>query len=318
MPATSATVAAGKAAPRPAPKSALARKLPWNDKAGRFSPLKAITVALMPLPALYLLYASIYIGLGAQPIVGALEFVGRWTLWFLMITLAITPARRLFDWGKLIQVRRIIGLTALYYILLHFALNVANDGFNPVFVVSEILLRVYLTIGITAIFGLVLIGITSTDGWIKQMGAIAWSRQHRIIYVIGFLGYLHYYMQAKLDVTDPVLYSGMFLWLMGYRIMARLGWKQGFFPLLTLAVAAALATAVAEAGWYQLVRPGIGARVILANFDFKLGLRPAWWILILGLAITIASEAWLRFKAWWSPKPERPERPVRAARPVQA
>jgi sulfoxide reductase heme-binding subunit YedZ len=84
--------------PRP-PASALARKLPWNDKAGRLSPLKAVTVALMPLPAIYLLTAYVTVGLGPRPTIEALHFIGRWTIWFLLIALAITPARRLFDWS---------------------------------------------------------------------------------------------------------------------------------------------------------------------------------------------------------------------------
>ena len=316
MPANTATVAEakGKPAARPQPKSALSRKLPWNDKAGRFSPLKALIVALAPLPALYLLYASVYLGLGAQPIIEALHFVGRWTLWFLLMTLAVTPFRRLLDWGKLIQIRRILGLTVLYYILLHFSLYIVDDGYDLRFVASEILLRVYLTIGISAIFGLIFLGVTSTDGMIKRMGAVAWNRSHRIVYVVGFLGFLHYYMQAKADVTEPVLYSGLFFWLMEYRIMAKLGWKQGFVPLLLLSIVVALTTAFVEAAWYQALRPGIWQRVLLANFDFTLGLRPAWWVLIAGLAVTVASVIWLRFKAWWSPRQVSAPRPPRPAR----
>src|SRR4029078_5214386 len=159
------------------------------------SPLKAITVALMPLPALYLAYAAVFIGLGPRPLTEALHFIGRWTIWFLLITLAITPARRLFDLPKLIQIRRIIGLTALYYILLHFSLFIVDSGFNLVVDGSEIALRICLTLGFTAILSLVALGVTSTDGMVRRMGATAWNRLHRIIYVTGFLGFLHYYMQ---------------------------------------------------------------------------------------------------------------------------
>jgi methionine sulfoxide reductase heme-binding subunit len=291
-----------------AQKSPLARKLPWNDKAGRFSPLKAITVALMPLPALYLAYAAVFIGLGPRPLTEALHFIGRWTIWFLLITLAITPARRLFDLSKLIQIRRIIGLTALYYILLHFSLFIVDSGFNLIFVGSEIALRIYLTLGFTAILSLVALGVTSTDGMVRRMGAVAWNRLHRIIYVTGFLGFLHYYMQAKADVTEPVLYSGLFFWLIGYRIMAKLGWKQGFVPLLVLSVTTAIVTALVEAGWYQAMRPGIGIRVLLANFDVAIQVRPAWWVLASGLVVSFAVEIWRRVGNVRAPRPARTAR----------
>jgi sulfoxide reductase heme-binding subunit YedZ len=303
MAADSATVAAKpvvRKAP-PAPKSALARKAPWNDKTGRFAPLKAITVALAPLPALYLLYASIFIGLGPRPTIEALHFIGRWTIWFLLITLAITPARRLFDWSKLIQIRRIVGLTALYYILLHFCLYIVDSAFNLWFVANEIVLRIYLTISFTAILGLIALGVTSTDGMIKRMGPVAWNHLHNTIYVIVFLGFLHYYMQSKADVTEAVLYSGLYFWLIGYRVMAKfLGYKEGFVPLLVLSIAAAVTTALVEAAWYQGMRPGFGIRVLQANltlpqyyetaWDFALQVRPAWYVLAAGLLVTVASE----------------------------
>jgi sulfoxide reductase heme-binding subunit YedZ len=271
-------------------KSALARKLPWNDKAGRFAPLKALTLVLLPVPALVLLYNTLTVGLGARPAIEANHFLGDWTIYFLLITLAVTPARRLFEVSRLIQVRRMIGLTALFYILLHVTLYIVDSAFNLVFVAQEIVLRIYLTIGFVAVMGLVALGVTSTDGMVKRLGAPAWNRLHQIIYVIGFLAFLHYYMQAKADVTRAVLLSGFYFWLMGYRIMARLGYKQGFLPLVVLAVAAALTTAFAEAGWYQLVRPGIGMRALLANLDLSVDIRPAWWVLAAGLAVAVAAE----------------------------
>jgi sulfoxide reductase heme-binding subunit YedZ len=307
----------------PAPPTTLQRKLPWNDKAGRFAPLKAATLALLPLPALYLLYAWIFIGLGPRPDIEALHFIGRWTIWLLLATLAVTPARRLFDWSKLIQIRRMVGLAALYYILLHVTLYVVDSGFNLAFVASEIVLRIYLTIGFTAILGLIALGVTSTDGMIKRMGAVAWNHLHNIIYVIGFLGFVHYYMQSKLDVTEAVLYSGLFLWLIGYRIMAKLGWKDGLVPLLILSAAAAAATALAEAGWYEANRPGIGLRAFMGNFrfptdvggfDFLIQIRPAWWVLLAGLLVTAAAEVSRRVRNARNPPPPKAVRPPRPAR----
>jgi sulfoxide reductase heme-binding subunit YedZ len=88
-----------------ATRKPLRAKLPWNDKAGRFAPLKAVTLVLICLPALWLLYRSLFLALGPRPVTEAIHRLGDWTICFLLITLAVTPARRLFDLSKLIQVR---------------------------------------------------------------------------------------------------------------------------------------------------------------------------------------------------------------------
>ena len=268
----------------------LASRLPWNDRAGRFSALKAATLVLVALPALWLLYRTLFLGLGARPLIEAIHKMGDWTIYFLLVTLAITPARRLFDWNKLIHIRRIVGLTALAYILVHLGLYIVDSRLDLGFVAREIVLRIYLTIGFAAILGLVALGVTSTDGMIRRMGGKAWNRLHALIYVIAPLAILHYYMQSKIDVTQPVLMSGFYFWLMGYRLMARRGYKQGAIPLVLLTVAAALLTALTEAAWYGLAT-GVGwQRVILANLDFSYTIRPAWWVLAAGLAVTLVSE----------------------------
>jgi sulfoxide reductase heme-binding subunit YedZ len=268
----------------------IAGKLPWNDKAGRFAPLKATTLVLVALPMLWLLYRALFLGLGARPITEAIHRVGDWTVYFLLITLAVTPARRLLDWPKLIQVRRILGLSALACILVHFTLYVVDSKLDLAFVAKEIALRVYLAIGFTALLGLIALGLTSTDGMIRRLGGARWNRLHRLVYAIGFLGILHYTMQSKADVSQPVIMSGFFFWLMGYRLMARHGYKDGLVPLLSLSVAAALLTVIAEAAWYGLMT-GVGAsRVLLANLGFGFGLRPAWWVLAAGLSVTLVAE----------------------------
>jgi sulfoxide reductase heme-binding subunit YedZ len=179
----------------------------------------------------------------------------------------------------------------LTYILAHFSMFIIDSNFDLVVVAREIVLRIYLTIGFTAILGLIALGVTSTDSMVRRMGARNWNRLHRLVYVIGFLGFLHFYMQAKADVTEPVLVSGFFFWLMGYRIMARFGYKDGLVPLVVLSFASALTTALAEAAWYGVMRPGIDAAMVLgANLDFTYQVRPAWWVLAAGLAVAAASE----------------------------
>ena len=273
-----------------AAQASIAGKLPWNDRAGRFAPLKAVTLVLVSLPALHLLYRTVTGGLGPRPLTEAIHTLGDWTIYLLLITLAVTPARRLFDWGKLIQVRRILGVAALLYILTHFTLYVVDSRLDLAFVAAEIAKRIYLLIGFTALLGLVALGVTSTDGMVKRLGAIRWNRLHRLVYVITALGILHYYMQSKVDVSQPVLMTGFFFWLMGYRLMASRGYKEGLLPLLVLSVTAALLTAAAEAAWYGIAT-GIGAwRPLLANLDFSYSIRPAWWVLAAGLGVTLASE----------------------------
>jgi sulfoxide reductase heme-binding subunit YedZ len=294
--ATHATATASSA-PRPAARpKPLAAKLPWNDKAGRFAPLKAATLALLCLPALWLGYRFVFVGntgpfgVGPRPITEAIHRLGDWTVYFLLITLAVTPARRLFDWSKLIQVRRMIGIAALTYILGHFTLFLFDSKWDLVFVTREIVFRIYLTIGFTAILGLIALGLTSTDGMIRRMGAREWNTLHNLIYPIVALAILHYYMQSKVDVTQPVLMSGFYFWLMGYRLLARYGYKDGLVPLLLLSVSSAILTALAEATWYG-VATGIGFwRPLMANLDLSFQIRPAWWVLFAGLAVTMIAE----------------------------
>lgn len=274
----------------------IAGKLPWNDKAGRFSLLKTSVLILVSLPMLWLLYRTLFIGLGARPVTQAIHRVGDWTVYLLLITLAVTPSRRLFNLPKLILVRRILGLAALAYILTHFGLYIVDSKLNLWFVAKEIVLRIYLTIGFVAILAMVALGVTSTDGMIRRLGGIRWNRLHKLIYLSAFLGILHYYIQSKIDVSQPVIMSGFFFWLMGYRLMARYGYKDGLLPLLSLTVATGLLTVIVEWTWYELMTGLGGTRVFLANFGFGFGVRPALWVIGAGLAVTLVAEFRRRFR----------------------
>lgn len=269
---------------------AVAGKLPWNDKAGRFSPLKSSVLVLVSLPMAWLLYRALFLGLGGRPVTEAIHRVGDWTVYLLLISLAVTPARRLLDWPKLIQVRRMLGIAALTYIIAHFLLFIVDSKFDLIFVTREIVLRFYLTIGFVALVGLIALGVTSTDAMIRRLGAARWNRLHKLIYFITPLAILHYYLQSKVDVSQPVLMSGFFFWLMGYRLMARYGCKDGLIPLLALSVATAALTVTVEAAWYEMMTGLGGSRVLFANLGLGFGIRPAWWVLAAGLAVTAVAE----------------------------
>ena len=131
--------------------------MPWTDRAGRFSPLKAAVLTALLIPGLWLLLALWTTGiaqkplLSARPITDAIHETGDWAIRFLWISLAVTPLRRIAQWPKLIQVRRMIGVGAFCYALAHFLLYMLDLKFALGRIVSEVALRIYLTIGFAAL-----------------------------------------------------------------------------------------------------------------------------------------------------------------------
>jgi methionine sulfoxide reductase heme-binding subunit len=271
----------------------------WNDRAGRFSPLKLATLLIAIAPGLWVAYSWAMDDLGAKPLTEAIHEIGIWAVRFLVATLAIRPARRLLNWPKIMTVRRMLGVTTMVYALIHLSLYIFQQHFNLLFVASEIALRFYLTIGFVALLGLVALGWTSTDGWIKRLGGQRWQLLHKSVYVIGVLALYHFALQLKIDVTQAVLMTGLFAWLMGYRVIEARRWPVNLLSLTLLSLAAGLGTALIEAAWYA-VGTGIQASLILqANLDFSTDIRPAWWVLAAGLAASLLflGRSWLKARA---------------------
>ena len=261
---------------------------PWRDRAGRVSGLKLATFLFALAPGLWFAGAYAADALGPKPITALLHGTGEWAVRFLLLSLAVTPLRRIANAPKLILVRRMLGLTVLAYALIHLMLYVVDQNFVLTKVVSEIATRIYLTIGFVALLGLVVLGVTSTDGMIRRLGK-AWPRLHKAVYTIAVLGLLHYYLQAKIDVSDPVFWTGAFLLLMGWRAMQRFRWPTNPLTLTGLAVFAALATALLEATWYGLASGVPASLVLSANLEFPDTIRPAWWVLGLGLCVPVVN-----------------------------
>ena len=268
--------------------SAAALPLPWLDRAGRLSPLKLAAFLACIGPALYLACAYALDALGAKPITALIHGTGEWTVRILLASLAVSPLRRIADWPRLINLRRMLGVTAMAYASAHLALYVVDQNFVLTKVVTEIALRTYLTIGFAALLGLIALGATSTDSAIRTLGP-NWHRLHRLVYTIAVLGLVHYFLQSKIDVTDPVFWSGLFLLLMGWRAIRRFKLPERPWTLLLLAVTAGLVTAGLEAAWYGLAS-GVPADLVLgANFDVSGPIRPAWWVSAVGLILPALS-----------------------------
>lgn len=257
---------------------------PWLDRAGRLSLLKLAVFCALFAPGLHIAVAWSLDALGAKPLTEALHRTGDWAVRFLLLSLAVTPLRRIGNWPKLILVRRMLGLAALAYALVHLTLYVVDQKYDLARVVSEIALRIYLTIGFCALLGLAVLGATSTDRAIRRLGG-RWQSLHRIVYGIAVLALVHFFLQSKVDVTQAVLMTGFFVLLMLYRAMHRAGVPTAPVPLFGLAFASAVATALIEAGWYGL-KTGVSPWPVLqANLDFEYSIRPAWWVLAVGIGL---------------------------------
>ena len=263
---------------------------PWQDYSGRTSPFKlAIFVALFG-PALWTALSFAMGWLQPQPFTAAIREIGLWTIRLIFIALAITPLRGVLQWPRLILVRRMVGVSACAYALTHLTLYTADQNFDFSKVASEIALRIYLTIGFTAVLGLALLAATSTDGMVRRLGR-RWQTLHRLVYLIALLAVVHFWMQAKLEVWEPTVMAGIYAWLMGYRLLLRFVAVRGRVPLLwlgPLGILAAVLTGVGEAGYFWMVRGVNPLRVIPANWSLVTGVRPAAVVLGLALAVTAA------------------------------
>ena len=264
---------------------------PWRDRRGRFLPFTAAVLAAVFIPGALYAYWLATDDLGARPIMEAIHATGLWAIRLLMISLAITPFARALELPSLLLVRRNVGVAAACYAVAHLCLYVVDQNFKLGTVISEIALRFYLTIGFAALLVLLALAITSTDGWIKKLGR-NWKRLHRLAYPVGAVALLHYYIQSKLNVSEPVFVSGLFIWLMAWRTLPE-AWRRrsgiAFTAALysTLAIFSALATAAMEFGWYGATTKINPWRVLYANETIARGLRPAHWVFVVAVALVV-------------------------------
>jgi methionine sulfoxide reductase heme-binding subunit len=248
--------------------------------------LRLVTLIGLCLPALELAWRWYNGDLEPRPVTLATHSTGDWAVIFLMLSLAMTPARALFDWMPLVQIRRRIGVAAALYAGAHFLIYVLDQKWNLVVVATEIIKRFYLTIGFVTLLMLVVLAITSTDGWQKRLRR-NWKRLHWLIYPAAFIAIVHFFIQSKVKIGEPAFTAGLFAWLMLWRLLPpRL--QRGYLGLVLLGVSATLATVVFEATWYWLVNGRDPIVALLANLDPELVFRPAQKVLIASLLVIAA------------------------------
>ena len=182
--------------------------------------LKRATFLLCLLPIITLGLRGTHEGLGANPIEFITHSTGDWTLRFLLITLAVTPARRVLGIPSLIRFRRMFGLFAFFYGCLHLLTYVWLDKFFDLQdVLKDIGKRPFITIGFASLLLMVPLAVTSTAAWIRRLGGRQWQLLHRIIYLAAAGGITHYYWLVKSDVHLPVRYGAILVVLLAYRLV---------------------------------------------------------------------------------------------------
>jgi methionine sulfoxide reductase heme-binding subunit len=264
---------------------------PWHDDSGRISPLKLVVLAALLVPAGLIGWRYQAHALGAEPLNGAIHQIGNWTIKLVFLALAVTPARRILDWPRLLMLRRMIGVAAFAYAAAHLSLYALDQGFDLGKVAREIALRFYLTIGFVALVVLGALAATSTDGMVRRLGARPWRRLHRLVYVAALLAVVHFFIQTKADVDEPWVMAGLYGWLMLYRA---LGWRRGsdrrvaLWAVALLAPLAGVLTALGEAGYYWIKLGVDPMRVLAADLGLQAGLRPCWIVVAITLALSAA------------------------------
>jgi methionine sulfoxide reductase heme-binding subunit len=263
---------------------------PWKDRNGRISPLKLAVFVALFVPALWVGVAFEFGWLGSRPLNEAIHQLGLWTIRLIFLALAVTPLRHILQWSRLLVVRRMIGVAAFAYAIGHLGLYAADQAFDLAKIATEIALRIYLTIGFAAVLGLAALAATSTDGMIRRLGARRWQRLHRLVYAIALLAVVHYCMQSKLDLLEPMVMAGLYGWLIFYRLLARpvgVRSRLSLVGVAVLGVAVAVLTALGEAAYFWLAYGADPIMVIAANGSLETGLRPAIVVLAVTLAVAV-------------------------------
>ncbi len=183
--------------------------------------IRPVVFLLCLIPLFVLLLRAFEVadfGLGANPIEELLHELGRWGLKFLLLTLTITPLRRWTGWNRLLRFRRMLGLFAFFYIVLHFlTYAVLDQGLDVAVIVEDIIKRPYITLGMTGLLLLIPLAATSTKGMMRRLGK-RWQKLHRLVYIIAIAGVWHFYWQVKLDTLDATVYALILLVLLATRV----------------------------------------------------------------------------------------------------
>jgi sulfoxide reductase heme-binding subunit YedZ len=199
--------------------------------------LKPAVFAASLVPLGLLLRDALTGGLGANPVEEVTHRTGLTAITLLMLTLAVTPASRLLSAGWLVRFRRMLGLFAFTYAVLHFLTYLADqtlftgEGLSLSIVAEDVAERPYVTVGFATFLLLVPLAVTSTSGWVKRLGGKRWQRLHRLVYLAAAGAVFHFLWLVKADTTRPALYGIVLVVLLGYRLVRRRSARRPRLPV---------------------------------------------------------------------------------------
>ena len=180
------------------------------------------------MPAVLLALRAVRGDLGTDPVETLQQQTGIWALRFLLLSLAVTPLRRLLGWNWLVKPRRTLGLAAFGYATTHLLVYfVVDQGLALGYIVEDVVEHPWVTIGMATWLMLLPLAVTSTAGWVRRLGGRRWTQLHRLAYVCAVGGALHYTLAVKKDVTLPLVYVAIVALLLGYRLALRLRERSG-------------------------------------------------------------------------------------------
>lgn len=283
--------------------STLIAYAPWTGRDGRFSALRLAVLLLVSAPACWMALKWNMGWLSPKPVTDILRESGDWAMRMIVVVLAISPLRNATRWNKIIAVRRMLGLAAAFYTLLHLMFYFIDQHFIWWRIATEIVIRLYLTIGFVALLIFVALAATSNDAMVKRIGAARWNSLHMLVYLATLLAIVHYFMQVRLKAYEPSLISGLLIMLAAYRLQRKYRGEVKVALAVLIAIVGGLGTALIEAAYYRFSMNAPFMRVFESNLDFSAleyswEIRPAWYVLLAGLlfaALVASRQMWTAF-----------------------
>lgn len=264
---------------------------PWQARNGRISWLKTAVFILLLAPAIRLTYQVSVGEFGTSRLSGMVYWSGVWATAILLFALAVTPIAKIFRWPAIIDARRMVGVTALIYTLAHALIFFAFQSWDISAIFNETVARWSPIVALLSTVGLIVLGSTSFDAAVQRIGTRRWQWLHNTVYVTSALAIGHVVLVRGVYPEQFVL-TGMFLWLMIWRVLNRYNRGTEFKSLMFLTVGSSLVTAILEAIWYWSRRGFNMSGTLLNNFSLAaldIGIPPAWQILIFGLIFVIGA-----------------------------